>query len=89
MKTLKLSENDIEYLQLLIENDISEAVSDISFSKELKIDPVDYINQLIHVTSMFDLDFWEVVSRNCSKAEAKRLHDLYKGKPLNLLIKGN
>ncbi len=87
MKILKLSKGDMEYIQLLIEKDIIETTIDISFFKEMKVQPVDYINQLMSITKVFGMDFWEVVSRNCKESELKRLRGLYSGKPSGKLVR--
>ncbi len=86
MKPLKLSQNDLEYVKLLIDKDIPESATDVFFFDEMKIEPKDYIDQMIAIAKMFEMDFWEVIGRNCSDFESKRLHVLYDGQPLRKII---
>jgi hypothetical protein len=89
MKTIEQPESDIEYVKFLVENDITEAASNLSFFYERKIEPRDYIDQMIAIAKMFGLNFWEIIDINCSDFESKRLHVLYEGKSLSKFISAN
>jgi len=73
MTAIKITDNDIEYIKSLIENDITEAALDVSFFDKMKIEPKDYIEQMIALANMFGMDFWEVIARHCSDFESRRM----------------
>lgn len=79
MKTINFSDKQFESIRDLIDKDISDLTEDPRFLGDLELNPKEYIDEMISLAAIFNLDFWKVSNINCSSYSYEKLKALYNG----------
>jgi hypothetical protein len=79
MQTILLKENQFTIVADLLRQDAEKLAEDLNFFQENDLDPKEYIDERIHLCSVFKIDFWHAVSLNSHDFFSKRLKAIYDG----------
>ncbi len=80
MKTINLSETELELVRDIISNDITDIAENTEFFAQCDDSPKEYMDRRIALCNRFDLNFWDVIDLNCSHFVLQRLKALYDGR---------